>query len=81
LNISRKYDNTQRVSDDILKRIMDYKPEGRRRIGRPKRRQNDGILDDVKKLELKNCWTAARDRRAWRKVLREAEVHIGLYSY
>jgi hypothetical protein len=47
--------HVERMSgEDILKRIMDCKPEGRRRIGRPKLRWVDGVMMDVKKLGIKN---------------------------
>ena len=36
------------------KRNMDCKPDGRRRTGRPKLRRIDGVLEDIKKLGLKN---------------------------
>jgi hypothetical protein len=57
---------------------MDCKPEGRKGTGRPKRRRIYGVLDGIKKLGVKNWWTVARDREAWRKVLREAKANIGL---
>jgi hypothetical protein len=60
---------------------MDCKPEGKRRIGRPKLRWIGGVLEDIKKLGKKHWWTVARDRKVGRKILREAKVHIGLYSY
>ena len=69
------------TDEDILTRIMDCKSEGRRIIERPKLRWIDGVLDDMKKLGIKNWWTVARDREAWKKVLQEAEAHTGLYSY
>ena len=56
--------------EDILKGFMDCKPEGRRRIERPKHRGIDGVLEDVKELGVKNWWTVARDR--------EAEARTGL---
>jgi hypothetical protein len=34
----------------------------------------DGVLEDKRKLEVKELV----DRGSWRKVLREAEAHIGL---
>ena len=40
--------------EDILNRIMACKPEGRRRIGRPKLRWIDGVLEDIKKLGVTN---------------------------
>lgn len=63
--------------EDDLERIVDCKPEGRRRTDRPKVRWL-GVLEDVKKLGVKNWWTVARDREDWKKVLREAEAHAGL---
>jgi hypothetical protein len=35
-------------------------------------------LEDVKKLGVKNWWTDARDREAWRKIMWEAKTNIGL---
>jgi hypothetical protein len=64
--------------ENILKRIMGCKPERRRRIGRPEHKWIDGVSDDIKKLAVKNWWTVARNREAWRNFLREAKAHIGL---
>jgi hypothetical protein len=44
--------------------FMDCKPEGRRRIERPKHRGIDGVLEDVKELGVKNWWTVVRDSKA-----------------
>ena len=38
--------------------------EGRSRIERPKLRWIDVVLEDIKKLGVKNCWAAAKDREA-----------------
>ena len=35
--------------------------------GRPKLRSTNGILEDVK-LEIKNCWIVAKDRKTFRKL-------------
>ena len=64
--------------ENILKRIRDCKPEGRRRIERPNLRGIDGALEHIKRLGVNNLWTVATDREGWRKVLREAKAHIGL---
>jgi hypothetical protein len=64
--------------EDILKRSVDCKPEGRRKIERPKLRGIDGVFEDIKKMKVKNWWIVARDRKAWREVLRKAETHIWL---
>ena len=74
--------HVQRMNEeDVLKRIMKCTPEGKRGRGRPRLRWIDGILEDVKVLGVKNWWTLAKDREVWRKILREAEAHDGLWSY
>lgn len=47
--------------------------------GRPRLRLIDGILDDVKVLGVKTLWTLVNDRDVWRKILRAAEPHGGMY--
>jgi hypothetical protein len=37
-----------------------------------------GVLEDLRKLEVKSLWMVVKDRESWRKVLREAKAHIGL---
>ena len=60
--------HVERMSgEDILRRIIDCKPEGRRRIGRPKLRWVDGVLQDMKKLGVKNWWTVSKDKEAWNR--------------
>ena len=54
--------NVERISDEDIKRIMDCKTEGR--IGRPKLKWIDGIMEDIKKLVVKNRWAVARIREA-----------------
>jgi hypothetical protein len=44
------------IDEDILKRIVDCKPERRRRIGRPKLRWINGVLADIKKVGVNNWW-------------------------
>ncbi|PSN34620.1 hypothetical protein C0J52_24196, partial [Blattella germanica] len=47
-------------TSEMLRKIMETKPEGRRKAGRPNLRWMDGILQDVKSLRLKNWWMVAR---------------------
>ena len=60
--------HVERMSgEDIFRRIMDCKPEGIRRIGRPKLRWIAGVMMDIKKLGVMNWRTVSRDREAGRK--------------
>jgi hypothetical protein len=38
----------------------------------------DGVLEELRKLGVKNWWMVAKDRESWRKVHREAEALIVL---
>ena len=57
---------------------MGNKFEGKRSIGGPRLGWMDGVLEDLWKLRIKGWWLVARDREAWKRVLREAGVQIGL---
>ena len=46
-------------NDEMVKRIMEDKPEGRRGVGRPCSRWRDAVQEDVKKLKIQNWWTVA----------------------
>jgi hypothetical protein len=37
-----------------------------------------GIDEDLRKMKIKNWWSATRNRESWRKIVRKAEAHSGL---
>ena len=47
----------QSNNDEMVKRIMEGKPEGRRGVGRPCSRWRDAVQEDLKKLKIQNWWT------------------------
>ena len=52
--------------DNVDKRVFERNPAGRRRIGRPKFRWKDSVLEDYQKLGVGLAWmTAALDRSVW----------------
>mgnify|MGYP007063910716 CR=1 FL=1 len=63
---------------EISKRILEFKVEGKRRVGRPRLRWEDCVTNDIRKLGIKNWWIAAKDRDLWRRILKEAETRPGL---
>jgi hypothetical protein len=65
-------------STEIPRKLMEWKPEGRRSVRRPRLRWMDGVEDDLRKMKVKKWWLAARNRESWRNILREAEDDSGL---
>jgi hypothetical protein len=64
---------------EIPRKLMEWKPDGRRCVGRPRVRWMDGVEEDLRKMKIKTWWSAARSRK-WRNILRETEAHSGLQS-
>jgi len=64
----------------ILKKIFNTKPDGVRRVGRPKLRWKDGVDQDMRILDVKNWKKVALDRDEWAKLLKKARAHQGLSS-
>ena len=62
---------------EMPRRIMEYGISGGRRVGRPKLRWMDCVMNDIKKPGVENWWVVARDRDQWRRLLREAEAQPG----
>jgi hypothetical protein len=67
-------------NERTLKKIFNTKPEGRRRVGRPKLRWEDGVVQDTRILGVNSWKKVALDRDEWAKLLKKARVHQGLLS-
>jgi len=65
---------------EFFKKIFNTKPNGVRRVGRPKLRWDDGVDQDIRMLEVKNWKKVALDRDEWAKLLKKARAHQGLSS-
>jgi hypothetical protein len=50
---------------------------GTRPVGRPRQRWQEDVMEDLKKLKVKN-WKEAKDRRTWRDLAEKAKTHKGL---
>ena len=67
-------------NDRTLKEIFDTKPDGVRRVGRPKLWWEDCVDQGMRMLEVKNWKKVALNRDEWAKLLKKAWAHQGLSS-
>jgi hypothetical protein len=63
-----------------VKKVLDTKPIGTRKIGRPKLRWEDNVIQDIKTLGVKNWRNLAMEKESWQMLLRKAKAHVGLLS-
>jgi hypothetical protein len=60
------------------RKLLVWKPMGTRSVGRPRQRWLEDVLEDLKKLKVKNWKEMAKDRRNWRDLDEKAKTHDGL---
>jgi hypothetical protein len=67
--------------NEVPRRIIECKPEGRRSAGRPGLRWKAGVEDDLRKLNIKNWWTGIveEDSKGSRGSQRAVELMMILY--
>jgi hypothetical protein len=69
----------QRIdTSKTAKRISEWKPIGRRSLGRPRLRWFDNVCDDLKVLKVRNWKESATDRKVWNDLSEKAKPHKGL---
>jgi len=57
------------------RKLLDWKPMGTRPVGRSRQRWQEDVMEDLKKLKVKNWKEAAKDRRTWRDLAEKAKTH------
>jgi hypothetical protein len=60
------------------RKLLDWKLMGTRPIGKPRQRWQEDVMEDLKKLKVKNWKEAAKDRRTWRERAEKTKPHEGL---
>jgi len=62
------------AEDNIVQKIMRWKPMSKRPIGRPKTHKEDDALQDIKSINISNWKKVAQNRDSWKKVVEQART-------
>jgi len=60
------------------RKLLDWKPMGTRPVGRPRQRWQEDVMEDLKKVNVKNWKETAKDRRTWRDFAEKGKTQRGL---
>jgi hypothetical protein len=59
------------------RKLLDWKPMGIRPVGRPRQRWQEDVMEDLKKLKVKNWKETAKGRRTGRDLDGKSKTHKG----
>ena len=62
----------------MVKKLTNWKPFGKRPIGRPKNRWIGGILKDMEVFQVRNWKELTGNRKEWNKLAEKAKTHSEL---
>jgi hypothetical protein len=66
----------RRENEEIIKRLIILKPEGKREKDRPRMRWIDGVEKDLRNLGVVNVKAKAQEWDGWRKFLEQAKTQM-----
>jgi hypothetical protein len=61
----------------IHRRVLEWKPTGRRIRGRPRKRWIEYIEEDIQTMGIKGCRKLSKERTEWKKITEKAKTHSG----
>jgi hypothetical protein len=59
---------------NIVQGMKRWKPMSKRPIARPKTCWEDGVLEDIKNVNVRNWKKVVQNRDSWKKVVEEAKT-------
>jgi hypothetical protein len=59
-------------------KLIQSNPEGRRRIGRPRKRWVEDVEEDLRKMGVRGSRRKAKEKTEWANVIKETRVLQGL---
>jgi hypothetical protein len=62
----------------IPKRVLEWKPIGRRTIGKPRKRWIEDIEEDILIMGVRGWRKLCKERAEWKKITEKAKTHGGL---
>ena len=62
------------MAEDIVQKIKRWKTMAKRPIGRPKTHWEDDILEDIRRMNVRNWKKVAKNRDRWKKVVEQART-------
>jgi hypothetical protein len=60
------------------KRVLEWKPIGRRIRGRPRKRWIEGVEEDIQRMETRGWRKLHKERTEWKRITEKAKTHSGL---
>ena len=62
----------------ITKRVLEWKPRGRRIRERPRKRWVEYIEEDIQALGIRGWRKLSKERKEWRRITEKSKTHSGL---
>ena len=59
-------------------KLTEWEPYSSRPVGRPRLRWLDQVEEDLKKMKVRNWREKCKDRRLWKKIVKQAKTYQGL---